>query len=243
MNPVQLSQFVRDFEVIYGKNHMVMNIHLLNHVVDACINLGPLWSQPAFAFEDFNGVLLNYIKGPTEVLLQISSKYVLEKCYIENHVNKRLYDDIVLLGRPHQIAKPITSNENMENFNEFQAFKTSGVEYFLNSKFAWIYNRIQKKGEIYTSERYSRATKSIDYFVLLKNGDFGIAKYYLKHNKQIYAMFEQFQSIDMFDQFQEVIKTNVWKLVAVELILKKYLLMEVHTKFYAVEAPNSFEKD
>jgi hypothetical protein len=101
----KLSLFVKDFQIIYEKTNMVMNVHLLNHLTDACINLGPLWSQSAFAFEDFNSVLLNYVKGSTDVLLQISSKYVLDKCYVKNHIKNCSSDGIVLLGRPKRHTK------------------------------------------------------------------------------------------------------------------------------------------
>lgn len=74
-----LHKFVKDHQVLYGKEGMVMVIHLLKHLSDSVRNLEPLWCHSAFAFERNNGCLLKLVNGTTDVLHQMSSKYTLTK--------------------------------------------------------------------------------------------------------------------------------------------------------------------
>ena len=48
------------------ERHCTMNVHTLIHYVDGVINLGPLWSQSTFAFENLNGWLTSLHNGPSK---------------------------------------------------------------------------------------------------------------------------------------------------------------------------------
>lgn len=54
---IQLNEFANDYETLYGKTNVVMNLHLLRHITRQVENLGPLWSQSAFCFEACNGLV------------------------------------------------------------------------------------------------------------------------------------------------------------------------------------------
>lgn len=75
----KLEQFVRDFQNMFGQKEMVMNVHLLTHIAKCVEVSGPLWAQSAFPFERNNGCLLKFVNGTTDVLDQISSRYVIWK--------------------------------------------------------------------------------------------------------------------------------------------------------------------
>lgn len=74
-----LNLFVRQYEEFYGIENMTMNVHLLSHITFCVRNLGPLWAQSMFAFESNNATFSRYVRGHTDVLSQISTKYILAK--------------------------------------------------------------------------------------------------------------------------------------------------------------------
>lgn len=91
-----LNDFAIDFESIYGKGAVTMNIHLLKHYKESVINCGPLWSYSLFAFENNIGVLKNYVYGRTDVLEQISKKYAASKIHSGNSEQKKIFAMIFL---------------------------------------------------------------------------------------------------------------------------------------------------
>lgn len=74
-----LKKYVEQFEILYGKSSITMNIHLLLHMVQAVRNHGRLWCQSTFGFETNNGKLVKNVKGTKNILKQISERYILRK--------------------------------------------------------------------------------------------------------------------------------------------------------------------
>lgn len=72
-----LKKFVKQFQEYYGEKYMVYNIHLLLHLAESVRNFGPLWNYSLFPYENMNGYLKNFVKGPNEPLIQINTKYLL----------------------------------------------------------------------------------------------------------------------------------------------------------------------
>eukprot|EP00734_Pompholyxophrys_sp_LG126_P000185 Pompholyxophrys_sp_v1_NODE_31_length_3649_cov_4.542571.p4 type:complete len:104 gc:universal NODE_31_length_3649_cov_4.542571:1072-761(-) len=54
---VVLNQFCQDYELLYGLEHVNMNMHLLSHVVDCVEMNGPLWAYSCFGYESANGLV------------------------------------------------------------------------------------------------------------------------------------------------------------------------------------------
>lgn len=77
-----LLEFANEFESIYGKAAVTMNIHLLKHYKECVLNCGPSWSYALFAFENNIGVLKKFVFGETDVLEQIAKKYAATKIKI-----------------------------------------------------------------------------------------------------------------------------------------------------------------
>lgn len=234
--------FVNEFEKIYGRTNMVMNVHLVLHLVNACKSLGPLWTQSAFVFEDFNGVLLKHAKGTTDVILQIASKYVLDKSYSED-VENRKFDNPVGLGRAKKQKIPANCDVNDVRYNEMKAYQDAGAVNFTNRKFVTTFDRIQLQNVTITSQNYTKAIKTIDYFVRLKCGTFGIVKYYLQEGDIIFAMLEIFQTSANIDQFYEVHTTEARIIVEAIQIDKRYCFFQLNGKSYIVASPNGYEKN
>lgn len=72
----KLQHFVKKFQDLYGQKYMVYNIHLLLHLVESVRNFGPLWGFSLFPYENMNGFLKNFVKGPKDPLTQINTKYL-----------------------------------------------------------------------------------------------------------------------------------------------------------------------
>lgn len=58
--------------VFYGKRYETSNAHLLLHLVEKVRDLGPLWSQSCFYFEDCNGELRKLFHGTQSIERQIT---------------------------------------------------------------------------------------------------------------------------------------------------------------------------
>lgn len=74
-----IKSFVKELQELYDKEHMVMNVHLLTHLVDCVKQNGPLWVYGMFTFESFNAKFKKYLGSSNEVLHTITMKYVLER--------------------------------------------------------------------------------------------------------------------------------------------------------------------
>lgn len=232
-----LNKFTACFELYYGKENMVMNVHLLKHLVQSVKNLGPLWTQSAFPFESYNGVLLKYVNGTTDVLLQMCSKYILKKAFLskEQFLEKPIENNIKLLGKSvtisleHERIDLMTlrnSNVDLKNVTTFNVFK-----------------KIKKDQVTYTSLLYTQSTTTADYFIKLSNGSFGIVKYYfVSQGDGTLAMLQRFVQIQRIDQIIKVIPTEESIIVSTNCIVDKFLYMNIHSNHYIVSEPNPFER-
>lgn len=81
-----LIQFADEFEAIYGKGAITMNIHLLKHYHVMIQHCGPLWAYSLFGFENNIGMLKKSVKGTTDYLEQISKNYAATKTQFNERV-------------------------------------------------------------------------------------------------------------------------------------------------------------
>ena len=64
--------FCINLSVFYGPRYMTSNVYLLLHIPDRVLDLGPLWANSCFYFEDFNGQLRNLFHGTQNTDKQIA---------------------------------------------------------------------------------------------------------------------------------------------------------------------------
>lgn len=151
-----LQQFAKEFEQIYGRGAVTMNIHLLHHYHKMILNCGPLWSYNLFAFENNIGVLKNFISGTTDVLYQIAIKYSKSR---ENGTIKPMNEQLISV----KLYEPITMIVNEQYFKIFKENK------FKSGAKLQIWRKAKINDVIYAT-RSGRQTQSINYFVELING-------------------------------------------------------------------------
>lgn len=66
--------FVKGFQTLYGEQNMTLIIHQLIHLPVCVRHFGPLWCYSGFSFEDENGHLCKLIRGPKNILKQMSER-------------------------------------------------------------------------------------------------------------------------------------------------------------------------
>lgn len=231
---IKLNLFVKQHQELFGKESMVMVIHLLKHLAQGVRKLGPLWCFSAFPFERNNGCLLKLARGTSDVLHQISSKYCLAKSIKKQNENMDTdKDGKILLG------KGINFEESASHVFDISLLE---VISFVNKPLC-VYKRIKFNKIIYTSRIYTRPKRSIDYFIGLKNGTVGTAKYYFSYKEKMCVMLEEFEIIDNIDHIHKVLTTNRLLIAPIDEIEKKYLLMNVGLNSYIVCRPNPYENE
>lgn len=236
-----LKEFTRLYELYFGQSKMVLNVHQLIHIPDCVKEHGPLWLSSMFDFESQNGTLGKYFHGKNNVVKEISLRYMLvisitgKENNISNTVNLNecSKSDHVLFPR-----KKIELNSDdillLENHN-------IPPSVFNHNKLT-IFTRYQKGAEKFTSVAYSRAKKTIDYFIKMHDNNFGKILYYFVHNSETYMIVEQFVEIGKINHIFRLIPVQNVILLAKE-IKQKMLYMQVNSKHYAVSLPNRIERD
>lgn len=161
--------FCINVSVFYGQRYMTSNVHLLLHLSDRVQDLGPLWANSCFYFEDFNGQLRNLFHGTQNIDRQIAfavcvhqSLPKLSNSLIYGTSEYELFSKLMCKRLPtkkeeidldlHVIgafnADTLSETEKQTVFNTCINFKTVAV-----FKRAWV------KGQIVHSQGYKAVTK------------------------------------------------------------------------------------
>lgn len=121
-----LRAYVEEFESNYGEQNMLFNVHLLLHTVQCVRKNGPLWTCSNYAFEDYIGVLARSVLGPTDIVSQITGRYLMKKS-LDFHLQTssepvKIYHDTIqhkhfsktwkyanflFVGNPNTVTDPI----------------------------------------------------------------------------------------------------------------------------------------
>lgn len=86
-----LQTFVKQAEILYGKEHLSFNMHLLLHMPRYVKDWGSPWASSAFMYEHGNGVLVRLFNGTQSVVDQIFRAYELT-CYLQR-VGPRIFNE------------------------------------------------------------------------------------------------------------------------------------------------------
>lgn len=215
----KLREFVNKFEKLYGAVHVTMNIHLLLHMVQCVIDVGPLWTQSMFALEANNGVLAKYVTGTRKVLHQIAQKYTLSQKFKFVNTNKQ------------PDAPEFLSQRKLHAPNDEEKKKL--VEMGINKSLINVFEKMRLKSVLYTSILY-KETKSIDYAIQIKCGEFGLVKFYMEFNKNKYVCCEILEILQKSNQLMEVKSTQLPSFIRIEEIKTKIMYMKLKNKLNVV---------
>ncbi|KAE8746885.1 hypothetical protein FOCC_FOCC006305 [Frankliniella occidentalis] len=69
-----LTEFCKDFQVLYGIRHMSLNLHSLRHLPQCVQESGPLCYTSCFRYEDLNGKMAALVHGTKNAIMQMGSR-------------------------------------------------------------------------------------------------------------------------------------------------------------------------
>lgn len=229
-----LDRFVKQHQDLYGKESMVMVIHLLKHLCESVRQLGPMWCHSAFPFERNNGCLLKTVNGTTDVLYQMSTKYALKKS----------------LSKKFDMTKPVSKNDPFcgisvniveKSLNVFDVDTRKTLNF--SNVTLQVYKRVKIGNTIYTSLLYTRPKKSIDYFIELSDESIGMAKFYFEHEDMKYVIMDEYEIIDNIYHIAKIQKTKKTLMAPIDAIKKKLIFMQVGLNKYIASPPNPYENE
>lgn len=227
-----LNIFVKQYQDLYGKEHMTMNVHLLNHLVFCVENLGPLWSQSMFSFESNNSTFSRYVIGSTDIIAQLTSRYMIDKSTQRRTYPKRSETFTHLSDK--KIIKLSMREAAVLNKNNI---------FFENNEKVQTYCVYRKHDQRFTCLNYTAAKTTIDFFVKLNNGTLGKVKYYIEHENENHMVLEQYECIKQENHVFEVRPKNIDLVFPAEDIEKKLIYIHYLNKHFITERPNTFESD
>lgn len=221
-----LRKFATEFEDIYGKGSITMNIHLLKHYHQMILNCGPLWCHSLFGFENNIGVLKQFVCGKTDVLEQIAKKYAISK--IERESLHLLEETLILKDRIKT------------NVNEKYLPLMLKAGYIMNENDnLQIWRRLKMHGEDFTAIE-SHQKKSCDYFVQTKTNQIGVVLFYIKRQREAEFLLQIYKVNDTNYHWMEVIPTEEFEIHLCSEIDKKLMFFEGFNTMFVSKMPNRY---
>lgn len=223
----KLNNFVQEYQIYYGKINMTMNVHSLLHLVDCVKNFGPLYCYSMFSFESYNGVLKNFVSAPTDVLHQITTKYVASKTLDFRKVSMNA-------------DKNTLKNEIDVKFEKdhFDAFEKADLKGNIECYACFVRNTSK-----FASKLYKKAVKTADFYVYTTSGLIGAVHFYCTSGYESYAMVEIFEIYKTVNQIKKVRPTNECRIIRTGDIIDRCIYIQVCQKDYIVMRPNSYERN
>lgn len=218
-----LCDFCNLIEKYYGIAAVTMNIHLLRHYGQMVKDTGPLWSHCMFGFESNMGVLGKHSLGGANIIEQIANKYLLAKKLVE-------YESI------DQTPKFIN---NLHSSSEHD-------DLIIQNGFT-VNEKLIKSTQISVAKNVfkslaSKPTKSIDYFLEMKDGTIGSAIFYIKTMNEMYVLLNIYEMTKKNFHIWEVNGKNKVSLYPFHFIKEKLLYLTFGSIEIISKEPNSFEK-
>lgn len=227
----KLKRFVREFEEYYGIIHMTMNVHSLLHLVNCVRNYGPLWAFSMFPFESFNGTLKSFVLATTDVLHQITTRYL---CYktIKTEDKTVSAENIALKDEKKCLLEP--AHIDAIEMADLVSMDEFGLQY---------YSRYQNNTIVFTSRLYSKAQYTVNFFVEIVNGELGAVEMYILCNGQAYAIIEKLHKIEKIDQFIKFSFSKEYIVIRAVDIVERCIHIEVMKENFLVKRPNTYERN
>lgn len=218
-----LTNFAKDFENIYGKGAVTMNIHMLLHYFDMTMNCGPLCAHGLFGFESRIGDLKDLVCGTGDILEQIAKKYPLSR------ITKSQTDTSTMVKIKDSIEMDIGEELTAILLN-------AGVD--VPTK---VYRRFIRNGEAFTSAVYQQK-KSCDYFVKLANGQIGIVQFYFCLKDDDSFVLKIYDQSFVNHHWTEVTPTSKYEVHSCSEIIEKIMYFEAFGANFVTRMPNRYSR-
>ena len=179
---------------LYGARYRTSNVHSLLHYTDKVRDLGPLWCNSCFPYEDFNGDISKLFHGTRGVQTQVLSAYAINQQIPLLALNLKkgsqefeFYNAMVSHGRNIKLREELSEGTYL--VGSFTATHDSG-DYFavLFQKYGQIKNtkyfkRVSIRRVVYHSKSYKIVTKRNSFTIMFQANDkqmFGMVCIYVK---------------------------------------------------------------
>lgn len=223
----KLNRFADEFESLYGVGNVTTNIHLLRHITNSVRYHGPLWTQAAFGFESYNGLLVK-TNSKKNILHSIAWKYCMKLTL--NAMDKDEKKSFVKVSGKQKI---VISKEEQVVLRDF--------ENLCESEYLTIYKSIEVNGERFTTMN-SREVATIDYVVKTKNNTICSVKYFFAYQRNLYAMIQPFEIVGLSNHLKEVELSGEFMTISISEIEEKLLYMKIGNQNIVSQIPNKYEK-
>lgn len=144
---------------------------------------------------------------------------------IQTRVPKK---DIMLKGK-RKLNLTISEQNTLETF---------GLEHINTMT---IYDKIVLHKKEFTSLK-SKDIATVDFFVKLKNGEFGAVRFYLVSNYIIHAFIELYEIVDNTNNLLVVQQSGVNKIFNIRDFEIKMMYMKIGSREVVTQRPNMYEK-
>lgn len=246
----KIQSFVREFQILYGKNNMRYNVHTISHMPDCVQTLGPLWAYSNFPFEDNNGKLTNYVNAPKGVLHQISGKYTLSRVMATpNFFNS---DPVKAFQKSVSHHKHFTTSDRpLKPLGSLKSVQIDNIEdinankYIFDTKDFLSYDKFMLNNIIYSTSSYCKSKKCNDSIIKLKTNIYGEIVNIISQKEEMYIVLKMFNIIEdnnyvflFCPDFVHVKKSNIFVVVSVNLIEYKCCLISLKNIKYITPFQN-----
>lgn len=231
-----LLQFVERFEQLYGIEEMTYNVHLVSHIVDCSRDYGPLWTFSLFVFEDVNGVLKKYVKGPKEPIIQIANRCVMshtrnnaEVSFMQSSV-KSFWDK---LSRT-QSSPTENKSESFYLDNRYVNKYSDNRIFEKQSSFAYNGYIFKPKTKNEMISKHKRKPNNDCYFSLFENSKvlYGEINCILADTLGTYFLFNAIQTEQINGHHCKALILQEQYLVKVNIFLVKHIKMQIGETMY-----------
>lgn len=234
---IMLNRFADEFECIYGKNAITINIHSLRHYANTVSTAGPLWAHSLFTFESNMGELKRSFVSNVDVVEQIAFNYCVKR-FAENFdigsTQSKQTSEILR-------AKPIKVDEKFKKILVESGIQPSPTDtYFIGYEMSW-------RGQVLKSSS-STITKSVDYFIELKDKTIGVIEFFIQVNEDQFVLSREYEVINEYGHLKQVKRkiADEYQLsncreIHQKLIFLRFNYSNVSWIEIATSEPNTFE--
>lgn len=254
-----LSNFAYNFELLYGEENMVFNVHLVHHLVDCVEFNGPLFAYSNNCFEDKIGNLVSSVKGTTDVTTQVCDRYMLEKHFLRhienspiaqnfyNHIESKLHYSIA-----EKVAGSLVigAAKTKSNLNDNEMFLIENTLHITDVTQILEYKCVMLNSETFYEVSSRKPDKrTCDSFVLNnQNGNFAeIKSIFVVDNRIFFLLDEKFEYTNKWKcEFVIALKIkNAYQQTIIEStsVGPKYAFVKFGDTFACSKFPNVYERN
>lgn len=216
-----LNEFADEFEYLYGKDAITMNIHMLRHYGHVVRKGGPLWSQSMFSFESCIGYYLKSVIAPVHGIDQIAENYCLKQNFASvNKNNKTEMKGVKKIELSSEIKEVLLQYEINSIRNKFLIGDSVNIN-------GYKYNSMMKKNAN---------------FFEMKNESIGSAEFYINFNNSIYLLMNQYEIIETQYHLSVARRTNELRVYKIDEIKSLKLYLKYGMKEIVTQQPHYFEE-